>query len=62
MNDLKTFIPLLNTQTSPLQNNSTLYVDTKITGRVNDLNFQKLILKGLSATDINASGTIKGLP
>ena len=62
VNDLKTFIPLLNTQTSPLQNNSTLYVDTKITGRVNDLNFQKLILKGLSATDINASGTIKGLP
>src|SRR6185312_513357 len=34
----------------------------RITGKVNDLNFEKLIVKGLNATDINASGVIKGLP
>ncbi len=60
--DLKTFLPALSTQATPLSSNSTLYADARITGKVNDLNFQKLILRGLSATDINASGTIKGLP
>lgn len=62
MKDLQTFLPALSAQSTPLSPNSTLYVDTRITGKVNDLNFQKLILKGLSATDINASGIIKGLP
>jgi translocation and assembly module TamB len=60
--DLKTFVPLLNTKNSSLSQNSTLYVDARITGHVNNLNFQKLILRGLSATDINATGVIKGLP
>ncbi len=60
--DLQTFVPLLNTQTSALSPNSTLYVDARITGKVNKINFQKLILRGLGATDINASGIIKGLP
>ena len=60
--DLKTFLPALNTQTTPLAAGSSLYVDARITGKVNDLDFQKLIVKGLSATDINARGIIKGLP
>lgn len=60
--DLKTFLPALSTQATPLSSNSTLYADARITGKVNDLNFQKLILRGLSATDINASGSINGLP
>ena len=62
MKDLQTFLPALSAQTNSLSPNSTLYVDARITGKVNDLNFQKLILKGLSATDINANGVIKGLP
>ena len=62
MKDLRTFLPVLSAQTNSLPANSTLYVDARITGKVNDLNFQKLILKGLSATDINAKGVIKGLP
>ena len=60
--DLLAFMPQLNTQTSSLPSNSTLYVDARITGKVNDMNFQKLILRGLSATDINVSGVVKGLP
>jgi hypothetical protein len=62
MKDLLTFVPQLNNSASSLSANSTLYVDARITGKVNDLNFQKLILRGLSATDINANGVIKGLP
>jgi translocation and assembly module TamB len=60
--DLRTFLPALSSQATPLSPNSTLYVDARITGKVSDLNFQKLILKGLNATDINASGVVKGLP
>ena len=59
MKDLQTFLPALSAQATPLSPNSTLYVDARITGKVNDLNFQKLILKGLSATDINATWCYK---
>jgi len=62
MKDLWTFVPQLKAQTSSLSPNSTLYIDAKITGKVSDLNFQKLSLKGLTATDINATGIVKGLP
>ncbi|MEP6928137.1 MAG: translocation/assembly module TamB domain-containing protein [Ginsengibacter sp.] len=62
MKDLQTFLPALSTQSTPLSANSNLYVDARITGKVNNLNFQKLILKGLNNTDINANGIIKGLP
>ena len=55
-------MPPLSEQTTSLSPKSTLYADARITGKVNDLNFQKLILKGLNATDINAAGVIKGLP
>ncbi len=62
MSDLWTFMPQIKAQTSSLSPNSTLYIDAKITGKVNDLNFEKLRLRGLSATDINAHGLIRGLP
>jgi len=62
MKDLLTFVPQLSQQTSSISAGATLYVDTRITGKVNDLNFEKLNLKGLGATDISASGNIKGLP
>jgi len=60
--DLLTFVPQLKTQTSSLSPNSTLYVEASVTGKVNDMNFKKLILRGLGATNINASGIVKGLP
>ncbi len=60
--DLKTFLPALSTQSSNLSHGSVLFVTARMTGKVSDLNFQKLILKGLSATDINASGVVRGLP
>jgi hypothetical protein len=62
MKDVWTFAPQLKQQTSSLSPNSTLYIDAKITGKVSDLNFQRFSLRGLTATDINATGIIKGLP
>lgn len=62
VSDIKMLAPQMSAQLSSLPSDAALYVDAKVTGKVNDLNFQKLILKGLSSTDINASGTIKGLP
>jgi translocation and assembly module TamB len=62
MKDLWTFMPQLKNQTASLSPTSTLYVDAKITGKVSDLNFEKLLLRGLTATDINVKGIIKGLP
>ena len=60
--DIKILAPQMSAQLSTLPADANLYVDTRITGRINDLDVQKLILKGLSSTDINVSGTIKGLP
>jgi len=60
--DLLEFVPQLKDKMSSLSPSSTLFVDTKITGQVNNLNFQQLILRGLTATDINAKGIVKGLP
>ncbi|MEO6818140.1 MAG: translocation/assembly module TamB domain-containing protein [Ginsengibacter sp.] len=57
--DLAMFVPALAAQ---LPANATLYADARITGSVNNMNFQKLILKGLSATDINVTGVVRGLP
>jgi hypothetical protein len=60
--DLWTFVPQLKAQTSSLPADATLFVDARITGQVNNMNFQKLILKGLSSTDINVNGSVSGLP
>ncbi len=60
--DLLTFVPQMSLQSSSLSPHSTLYINARITGKVNDMNFQRLIVRGLSATDINATGIIKGLP
>jgi len=61
MKDALIFMPQLKDQ-AYLSSNSTLYIDAKITGKVSDLNFEKFIVKGLKASDINANGIIKGLP
>jgi hypothetical protein len=60
--DLLTFVPQLKNSASSLSPNSTLYVDAKVTGKVSDLNLQKVILRGLTATDINVNGVLKGMP
>jgi hypothetical protein len=62
MKDVWTFVPQIKEQTSSLSPNSTLYIDAKVTGKVSDLNLQKVILRGLTATDINVSGGLKGMP
>jgi translocation and assembly module TamB len=62
MSDIWTFVPQLKEQTASLSATSTLYIDAKITGKVSNLNIQSLRLKGLTATDINVTGGIKGLP
>ncbi len=60
--DLWTFVPQLKAQTSSLPADATLFVDARISGQINNMNFQKLVLKGLSATDINMNGSVSGLP
>ena len=60
--DVWTLAPQLKAQTASLSPDATLFVDARITGRVDNMNFQKMILKGLSATDINVNGIVKGLP
>ncbi|HUZ60977.1 MAG TPA: translocation/assembly module TamB domain-containing protein [Hanamia sp.] len=62
MKDLLTFVPQLKDKLSSFSPRSTLYINAKITGKVSDLNFQKLIIRGLNATYIDASGIVKGLP
>jgi translocation and assembly module TamB len=60
--DIRKLAPQMNAQLSSLPQNAVLYVDAKVTGKVSDLNLQKVILKGLTATNVDVHGTIKGLP
>ncbi|MEO6868222.1 MAG: translocation/assembly module TamB domain-containing protein, partial [Ginsengibacter sp.] len=60
--DLLTFVPQMKAQMSSLSANSTLYVDAAIKGTVNNLQFQRLRLRGFNATNIDFTGNIKGLP
>ncbi len=60
--DIEAFMPSMKSKMASLPANSSLYVDTRITGKVSDLNLQKLILRGLTATDIDVSGRMNGLP
>ena len=60
--DILTFVPQLRTKTSSIPASGILYIDATITGYVNDMNFKKFIVKGLTQTNIYASGVIKGLP
>lgn len=62
LKDLYTFVPQLRNQASSFSPDATLFVDARITGKVNDMNFQHLVLRGLSATDINVNGVLSGLP
>ena len=62
MRDVWTFMPSMKQQTPSLTGSSTLYVDARITGKVNDLDLQKVLIRGLTATNIDVKGMIKGLP
>ena len=62
MKDVLTLMPQLKEQMPSLSPNSTLYVDAKVTGKMSDLTLQRVMLRGLTATNININGTIKGLP
>ncbi|MEP7231016.1 MAG: translocation/assembly module TamB domain-containing protein [Ginsengibacter sp.] len=62
MKDLLNLVPALAAQSASIPAGATLYIDANVTGKVNDLNLQKVILRGLTGTDINVSGVIKGLP
>ncbi|MGV3589421.1 MAG: translocation/assembly module TamB domain-containing protein [Adhaeribacter sp.] len=42
--------------------NKPLYVDGRVTGRVDNLRIERLQMAGLNGTAVNASGTITGLP
>lgn len=59
--DLLTFVPQLAAQ-MPVSRQESFFVDTRLTGSVNHLNFQSLKLRGLSGTNIDLQGTISGLP
>lgn len=60
MKDLLLFVPMLSS--GDLPSNGTLYMDARITGQVNNMNFQQLNLRGLTATQIDLTGRLRGLP
>ncbi len=59
VSDINMFMPSM---AGKLPAKAILYADTRITGRVDNLNLQKVILRGLNGTDINVNGIVKGLP
>lgn len=60
--DIETFMPSMKESLSSIPANSSLFLNARITGKVDKLNLHRVILKGLTATDIDVSGTINGLP
>ncbi|MEP7251578.1 MAG: translocation/assembly module TamB domain-containing protein, partial [Ginsengibacter sp.] len=62
MKDLLTLVPALAAQMGNIPSSGTVYIDARITGTVNNLNLQKAQIRGLTATDVNVSGVIRGLP
>ncbi|MEO7046518.1 MAG: hypothetical protein ABI091_14500, partial [Ferruginibacter sp.] len=60
--DIIKLAPQLSAQLSSLPADAILYVDARVTGKVSDLNLQKVMLRGLTATNIDVHGTLKGLP
>lgn len=62
LKDLYTFVPQLDNGTAHFPLSTTLFVDTKLTGKVSEMHFDRLRLRGLSNTNINLDGVLKGLP
>ncbi|MCF6132292.1 translocation/assembly module TamB domain-containing protein [Flavobacterium wongokense] len=61
--DILLFAPELS-NTNPFKSNpnAVVLLDTKISGKLSNLNFPKLQLSGIGATKVNASGWVVGLP
>jgi len=60
--DVLTFAPMLSTTPGFTTPNATWYLSGKLNGAVNNLKIDALKIKGLSNTNADLSGTIKGLP
>jgi hypothetical protein len=61
--DILLFVPDLQ-KTNPFKSNpnAILYVDSRVSGKVKDLNISKFEMSGIGATKVSLSGKIKGLP
>jgi hypothetical protein len=61
--DILLFAPELS-DTNPFKSNpnAVVLLDTKISGKLSNLNFSKLQLSGIGTTKVNASGWVVGLP
>ncbi|HEU0125139.1 MAG TPA: translocation/assembly module TamB, partial [Flavobacterium sp.] len=61
--DILLFVPDLQ-KTNPFKSNpnAILYVDSRVSGKVKDLNISKFEMSGIGATKVSLSGKIAGLP
>ncbi|KAF2515200.1 translocation/assembly module TamB domain-containing protein [Flavobacterium foetidum] len=61
--DILLFVPNLQ-QTNPFKDNpnAILYVDSRVNGKVKDLNISRFEMSGIGTTKVSLSGKIKGLP
>jgi translocation and assembly module TamB len=60
--DILTFVPTLKSQPALSNPNATFFIHSQVSGSVNDLRITSLRLKGLQQTNVEMSGTLKGLP
>jgi hypothetical protein len=60
--DVLTFAPMLRTTPGFTTPNATWYLNGKMKGAVNNLRIDNLKIKGFSNTNVDLSGTLKGLP
>ncbi|MET0392556.1 MAG: translocation/assembly module TamB domain-containing protein [Chitinophagaceae bacterium] len=60
--DVLTFVPSLRNQPAFANPNTTWYINSRVTGRVSDLNIGVLQVRGLQDTRIDISGRLTGLP
>ncbi|MBW1656861.1 translocation/assembly module TamB domain-containing protein [Flavobacterium quisquiliarum] len=61
--DILLFVPTLQ-KTNPFKSNpnAVLYVDSRVSGKVKDLNISKFEMSGIGTTKVSLSGKIAGLP
>lgn len=60
--DVLTFVPMLRQQPAFAHSNAVWYINSRITGRVGDLDIDALQIQGLQDTKIDVAGNISGLP
>lgn len=62
VNDILTFAPMLRSQPAFAYPRATWFVNSRIQGRVADLDIEALQVRGLSNTRVDVSGRVVGLP